>query len=338
MLIEQLEKEIQNSKLNSLYLFYGNEIYLLETKLKKIKKIFGELVQGINYIQLDDTNVTSIISDIETPAFGFEKKLIIVKNSGLFKGNRKTGVNNELIKKVSKYIEDNINIINQSVVLIFIEKEVDNNDLYKVIDKCGNIVAFQELKPIEIAGELRTICYKYKVHIDDRTVQYLIECSGTNMQDLINEIRKLIEYVGPNGIITKKEIDLLATKQIESVIFDMTDSLAKRNVNKALEVLNGLIYNKEPLQVIIVVLYRHFKKLYITKIAEKTKKDPMVYLELKPNQSFLVNKYKQQVKTFKVDELRQILYELIDLDTNYKKGLIDLRIGLEAIICRYCGQ
>lgn len=337
MQIEVLEKELQKSKLNSIYLFYGSESYLIETNFKKIKKIFGNLMQGINYIQLDDTNVTSIISDIETPAFGCEKKLIIVKNSGLFKGNKKAGVNNELIKKVSKYIEDNFNIIDQSVVLVFIEQDVDKNELYKVIDKVGNVVPFQELKPVEIAGRLRAICYAYKVRIDDRTVQYLIECSGTNMQDLINEIRKLIEYVGPEGIITTKEIDLLATKQIESIIFDLTDNLGKRNINKALEVLNGLIYNKEPLQVIIVVLYRHFKKLYYTKVAEKLKKDPAPYLELKPTQAFLVNKYKQQVKTFKVSELRQILIELADLDANYKKGLIDFRVGLEAILCRYCG-
>ena len=38
------------------------------------------------------------------------------------------------------------------------------------------------------------------------------------MQDLINEIRKLIEYEGQNGTITKKDIDLLCIKQIDSVI------------------------------------------------------------------------------------------------------------------------
>ena len=28
--------------------------------------------------------------------------------------------------------------------------------------------------------------------------------------------------------------------------------------------------------------------------------------------------------------------ELIDLDYNYKIGLIDLNVGLESILCRYC--
>lgn len=36
----------------------------------------------------------------------------------------------------------------------------------------------------------------YQVNIDENTLQYFIETCGTNMQVLINEIRKLIEYEG----------------------------------------------------------------------------------------------------------------------------------------------
>lgn len=73
----------------AIYLYYGEETYLIENKVKKIKKEFGELVQGINYLQIDDTNVEQLIDDLETPAFGFAKKLIIAKNTGLFKKEKK---------------------------------------------------------------------------------------------------------------------------------------------------------------------------------------------------------------------------------------------------------
>ena len=41
----------------SVYLFYGEEEYFLENKVKKIKKEFGELIKGINYISLDETKI-----------------------------------------------------------------------------------------------------------------------------------------------------------------------------------------------------------------------------------------------------------------------------------------
>ncbi len=61
MTIECLEKELNQGNLSSLYLLYGEEEYLLETSVKKIKKLFGESLTGINYISLDDTNVNRLI-------------------------------------------------------------------------------------------------------------------------------------------------------------------------------------------------------------------------------------------------------------------------------------
>ena len=91
MTIEALEKELKFGQLQSLYLLYGEELYLLESNLKRIKTLFGECVKGINFIMIDEQNVSEIISDIETPSFGYEKKLIIARNTGLFKkeGKRK---------------------------------------------------------------------------------------------------------------------------------------------------------------------------------------------------------------------------------------------------------
>lgn len=57
MKVEELEKDLKNENLNSLYLLYGEEKFLLENSLKKIKTLFGECLKGINYITIDDTNL-----------------------------------------------------------------------------------------------------------------------------------------------------------------------------------------------------------------------------------------------------------------------------------------
>lgn len=103
-----------------------------------------------------------------------------------------------------------------------------------------------------------------------------------------------------------------------------------------MQILDNLIYQKEPLQKILVMLYNHFKKLYFCRLALNLKKDVATALSLKPNQTFLVNKYTMQSKYFKEEELRAILQEFIDLDYKVKNGMIDINIGLESILCRYC--
>ena len=337
--IEELEKELNQGTLQSMYIFYGEELFLLENSLKKIKNLFGECIKGINYIPIDESNIGEIISDIETPAFGYEKKLIIARNSGILKkeGKRKNAEMAKVREKLTEYIENNHKMIKESIVLVFIEEDVDSKtNLYKAIDKLGVVCHFEYQKPIQIEKRMKAICHAYKVNISDANLRYFIECCGTNMQELINEIRKVIEYAGENGTIQKEDIDSLCIKKLESVIFDLTDNLGKKEIGKALQVLKNLIYAKKPIQKILITLYNHFKKLYLTKIAIKTNKDIITTLNLKPNQTFLVNKYKTQARYFEEKDLKAILQNLRDLDYHYKIGLIDLQIGLESILCRYC--
>lgn len=338
MTIQELEKELKSNILEGIYLLYGEETFLLESSLKKMKKLFGELILGINYIQIDETNVEELISDLETPAFGYEKKLVIVKNSGLLKkeGKRVNAKLKELKEKVAKYFSDNIDEIKEYNIVIFIEEEAEKNNLYKLLEKKGKICNFEKQTPSQIISRLKSIFNAYKVNIDDTTLKYLIESCGTSMQELINESRKLIEYAGENGTVSKSDIDLLCIKEVNAVIFTLTDLLGKKDITGALETLKNLIYNKEPIQKILITLYNHFKKLYLTKLALEEKKDVVQVLNLKSNQIFLVNKYKGQASYFTKEELRSIIDELILLDKNSKIGLIDLNIGLEAILSRYC--
>lgn len=338
MKIEELEADLKTKELHSLYLLYGEETFLLESSLKKIKNNFGELVKGINYIILDETNIQNIISDIETPAFGYEKKLIIARNTNLFKKSKKTTTSkdNSFETKLASYISENIETLKSSVVLVFVEETAEKNKLLESIEKNGVVCNFEVLKPAQIAKRLKAICNAYKVNITEQNLQLLIENCGTNMQDLINEIRKLIEYAGEGGTIDKVAIESLSIKQIDAIIFDLTDNLGKKDIKKAMEVLDGLVYNKEPIQKILITLYNHFKKLYIVKLSEKFNKNLAEAMNLKPNQMFFTTKYKNQAEYFKELELRNILEEFINLDKNYKIGQIDISIGLKSILCKYC--
>ena len=151
--IEELEKNLKQGILNGIYLLYGEETFLLENCLKSIKKLFGEKINGINYILIDDTNVNGIISDIETPAFGYEKKLILAKNTGLFKKDLKKKSKNDnsnLKEKLDTYIKENIEQINDTIVLVFVEETVEKCELFTTIEKNGIVCNFEYQKPYQI--------------------------------------------------------------------------------------------------------------------------------------------------------------------------------------------
>lgn len=337
--VDMLEQELRQKKLHSIYALYGEETYLLETNVNRIKKLFGEKVEGINYVVLDENTVDNLLKELQTPPFGYEKKLIIVKNTGILKKEVKKKSSNitQLQEKISDYIEKNEQEIEASIILVIIDEKADKTKLLETITKHGIVCQFEKLKPIEIVKRLKLICSQYKVNVSEKTLNKLIETSGTSMQILINEIRKLIEYAGENGTINDEDIDKLAIKQIDSVIFNLTDYLGNKNIKKSLEILYDLLYLKEPIQMILITLYRHFKKLYLVKLAQAENQDIAQTLQLKPNQMFLISKYKKQAEYFTTKDLRQMLKKLTELDTKSKTGQIDLNIGLEAVLCSQIG-
>ena len=219
-------------------------------------------------------------------------------------------------------------------MIIFVEETAEKNALFNTISKIGEVKEFGTQRISDIISNVKQIASAYHVNIDNSVAQYFVECTGLNMQDVINEIRKLIEYAGENGTITKEAIDNLTIKKSESIIFDLTDSLGKKQIKSAIQILHNLQYNKEPTQIILVMLYRHFKKLYFIHLC--CGQNVAQNLKLKPNQTFLVNKYVSQARMFKKDALENLINALIKLDENSKNGNLDLDIGLEAILCNYC--
>lgn len=329
-----------------IYLFYGEDNFLIEREVNKIKKEYGDnLTLGINYIKLSEDNIEELIEDAETPAFGYPKKLIICKNAGLFKkkktsknsSNEETSseVDSKFSKKLTEYFEENIENINDSCDIIIIEESATKTSkLYKAIEKSGIVKEFPLKKDYEVARDLVQIASLYKVKLDISNANYLVSSCGTNMQELINEIRKLIEYVGANGTITKEDIDKLTIRKSEAVIFDLTDFLGNRNAKAAIKCYRDLVSENVADQVIIVMIYRHIKNLYIYKLSKP--EDVSKNLNLKPNQTFLPKIYARQAKLFSIDELKQILYELIYIDESTKNGNLDsISLGLESIMCRY---
>lgn len=155
-----IEKELK-----SLYLLYGQEQYLIDTAVNKIKKKFGERLLGINYILIDENNIDNIISDIEMPAFGYDKKLIIVKDVSLFKKDGRKKAGSPIQEKIAEYIKNNMSMIGESVILVFVTSEVDKNVVFEQIDKNGIICNIEELKPLELVKNLKQVCNLYKVNV-----------------------------------------------------------------------------------------------------------------------------------------------------------------------------
>lgn len=144
----------KNRNLKPVYLFYGEEEYLIDYTMKTVKDIFiDESFEPLNYVVLDGKEIDfeTIINACETLPFMSEKKIVIIKDFPLFKSKKDSeSISEEWNLPPSKsplikYIEE----LEDYLCLIFVEKE-DNirksNGLYKAINRVGGIVEFKKMR------------------------------------------------------------------------------------------------------------------------------------------------------------------------------------------------
>ncbi len=316
----------------NLYLITGDDVLEKEETLAKIQEDFGEKVKGINYIVLDKDSLKNLESEINTYAFGFSKKLIIVKLDKKEKAEKSTDESDSVEEKNDWFTPELENSLAEltDVVVVFYGEFLKRSKIYKLVDKYGECIICDKKKDYDVMTWCAKVFKENNVEITNTDVNYLISLCGTDKLVLKNEIEKLISYSLDTLKITKKDIDNLSIRTSDVIIFDLTDSLGNKNVKAALNSLNELLENKEPIQKIVIMIAKHFKSLLVAKVAMMENRNVME--ELATKSPYACNKYKSQAKLFTFDELKEKIRALAELDINSKTGLIDLKIGLEKVI------
>jgi DNA polymerase-3 subunit delta len=337
MSVAELEKQISNNQLKNIYLFSGEETFEKEEYVRKIKKCFGELVKGINYINIDKDSIGSLAQEILTYPFGYEKKLIIVRVPTKERKSKKEDENeaseeNKSDKKdwLTEELEEILTQELDNIYIVFIEEGETRSKLSKIVEKNGLCVQFDTKRSPELVKWAIETCSKYGVTLTKDDATYMIHLCGSEKQILINELRKVIEFAGSGNTIKREDIDALCIKTDDVIVFNLTDYLGKKNTKEALRCLEELVENKEALPKILILIARHFYNMLLAKIIIKQNKSVEKELELKP---YPAQKCIEQSKNFDYKYLSKIIKELARLDADSKVGKIDLMIGLQKIIC-----
>lgn len=307
-----------------LYVFYGEEDFLREYNANKIINSCNLTNPSMNFVKLDDETISKLPDNCEQMPFCDEKKVILVKNSGLFTSGKK--VSASVSDKVVEYL---LNLPDYAVV-VFNEESVDKRlTPYKKLSKVGKFEEEKYRGAVDLANWICSGMKKCGAEIDIEDAKYLAECSGPSMSYLHSEIKKLAVLNKEGEKITKQLIDDVCIKSMQGIIFDLTDAIGNKDKKKSLVLINELILKKEAEQFILIMLYKHFRNLFLLRAATDEGRASADELGINP---YVYRKLLGQVKNYEKAELRNILKKLVELDVKSKKGELDLRVGLEVLL------
>ena len=300
--------------MGNIYLFYGEEKYDIESRIEKIKKEYNMLESGVNlfYVNLDNINELENIAHGVT-FFGNEK-LIIIKDTKL------------------KFSTDILKELDEEVKVIIVEDSIDKRlSEYKKLSKYAECIEFKKIALNDMAQYVINLLKKYGLNINYETAEYFVNVCGDSKLNNINELQKIVIYMDKNGEVTKDIIDKVCSKTMNAKMFDVLNLVVNKNKKKAIQELDSLLKQKEPIVKIYISLYRQFKQLYLIKTLKQNKSSNIA--EESGIHPYAVKTLLPVSEKYSFNELKKILYEFDNYDSATKNGDMDFEIGLKKIIC-----
>lgn len=277
ILVDELKKvqaELRAKIIHPYYFLYGDENYLIDETLNRIKKLFVDDSE-LNFKLYTNENfdLEESIKYIMSFPLMNEKKLIVYKDVPFFRQKNKS----EYSEKDAESFVDAIKENKEQNIIIIIDHKKNNDDTkYEKYFDSTNIIA----KFIKEQGVLLNI-YKFddatlnkyvikrfnksnKV-IDKVEAAYIVRIVGNNLETLYNECDKVISYVGDKENIERADIDNVIISSVDDNVFDMINFINNNKPEEALKLYGDLISSGEKPNLIIAALSNNYKNLAIVK-------------------------------------------------------------------------
>ncbi|MDR0861664.1 MAG: DNA polymerase III subunit delta [Oscillospiraceae bacterium] len=244
----ELLAQIARGELSRLYIFHGEERYMLEHCVAALReRVVPEGLDGFNYRRLEGASlsVNTLRDTAETfPVFA-DMTLIEVRDFDIFKrGEDDLASLAEMFADMPEYT---------CAVFIYDTVAFKPDKRLKAVSqllKHAEVVEFERQEQSKLATWIRRHFKERGKTCDKDTAEYLAFMTGGLMTPLLTEIEKLAAY--SKGVaVTRADIDAMVEPTVEAVAYNMTDALAERKFDRAAEVLADLLAMREPPQKLI---------------------------------------------------------------------------------------
>lgn len=325
---KDLDKQISSKKLAKLYFFYGEEQFLLENKLKAIRKqLIDKDFEEFNYTRLHGKKLS--YKDIETEVlsvpFMSDRKMVVISDCGIF-GNAKGkdfAPLCELLSDVPDYM-----------TVIFTEQEFDKKKEKNldVFQKNGGIVKFSLLSPKQLELWLEKSFEENGKRVLSTDLARMVELCGQSMATVHTEFNKVLNYVGDREKITAEDITSVVSKTTDARIFDIIDNIAEGRTKNVFEELSVLCASSKDssstvlsllssrMGELLMVKQLHEDRLPAEKIAE--------YFEPRRH-PFVVKKLTEQSRHFSTGYLKKMTLKGAEYTHAVRSGLINKDLAVE---------
>ena len=308
----------------AVFLFYGQEEYLMEKEIKKLKdELLDTSFMSMAYKVFDNPDFHTILECVQSAPLMFGKTLSLISVDKYLIGNKMS-----LDDKQIESLDYALSTINDSVNIIFVckvprdenKKPDSRKKFYKTLSKYSQVREFAQYRNYDkqLPSEIVKMAKEKELTISSDCVSVLIEQIGVNLTLIDSELEKLKVALHP-----KKAVDVEAIRKYcvsSEDVFILADLILQGNKNEILKQYTLLTEKRHPLE-IFSVLQSSFQRFIFIKNYERKMNSKDIASKLKMHE-FVLQKTQEKLRKTSLEKLVQIRENLIEAEYKLKTGKV----------------
>ena len=306
---------LQQYSLQNAYILFGDVFLADRCKEYLMQRLDIQSDYDITIFDSENFSADSLIESCEQISFFAKARLAIVKNIANISEKDK--------QKLSSYITD----VNPYCTIFFYDTLRTGIFDFLQVEKVNLVLGEYEIKNL-VKKQIESFDKK----IDDDALSSLVMFCQKDMCRINLEVQKLVAYLGDRECITLLDIESLVPQTEELVVFELTSAMAQKDIQKSLVILTKLLGNQEQNSRLFSLLSTTLRRMFFVLASkDKTEKDLANIFGVK---EFAIKKLRDQSKNFAITTLKNIVYELCEVEYMTKNGQMTYENALYYIIER----
>lgn len=329
--LQLLKEDIRAKQPGRLYVFHGEETFLLSHYLEQLKKLLlDDLTESFNFHKLtaETFDVRGFADAVENLPMMAEHTLVWVDEVDIFK----------VAESERDKIADVISDIPEYCTVVFTyvttpwKPDKRLTKYWKVIESKASIVEFAKQDQRELVPWIQRHFTAHKKHIAPELCVYLIDITGGTMTALSGEISKIAAYSGADTV-TRADIDAVVEPVLDAVVFQMTDLMGQGEYGAALAKLQVLLKMQQEPVVILGTIGGHFRRLATAKTLADNGRNASDYMRIcGVHSEYAARRTMASAAKFKSEFYRKAASLVLETDRKMKTSFDDADRLLELLV------
>ena len=329
--LQELKTALKAKELGRLYIFHGEETFLLNHYLNQMKKqLLDPLTESFNFHRLtsETFDIRSFADAVENLPMMAEATFVQVDDIDLFKMNE--GDRTKMTEILSD-IPDYCTVVFTHLTVAW-KPDKRLKKLWEAVDSNASIVEFAKQDQRDLIAWVSRHFAAHKKRISTELCAYLIEITGGTMTALSGEIEKICAYSGADEI-RKTDIDAVTEPVLDAVVFQMTDLLSAGRYDQALAKLQQLLKMQQEPLAILGAVGGHFRRISSARTLLDHGRNASALQKLYPPMpDFVARKTMDAARRFRSEFCRKAARLVLETDYQMKTSFDDGERLLELVI------